>query len=110
MKLYPLLSFFLLAATMQCAAQLPSSRPMPSFFSPAIQKKLADKKPNRQVAASQIQPGLNSNKSRQQLILSTKPANASISHSNGKLPPIQVKKQLPSNNITTYKRRKVEHD
>ena len=109
MKLYPVLSFFMLAATMQCAAQLPSSRPMQSFFSTAIQKKVVDKKPARQIASSQVQSGLNSNKSMQQLTLRATPANTSTSHPNEKLQPVQLKKQLPSNNITTYKRRKIKH-
>ena len=92
---------------MRCAAQLPSSRPMQSFFSPAVQKKLADMKPDRQIATSQVQSGLNSNKSMQQLTLRAKPpTNISISHPNEMLQPVQVKKQLPSNNITTYQRRK----
>ena len=110
MKLYPILSFFLLAATAQCTAQLPSSRPMQSFISPGVQKKVVDKKPARQIATSQIQSGLNSNKSMQQLTLRAKPANTSVSHPNEKLQPAQVKKQLPSNNITTYKRRKIKHN
>ena len=111
MKLYPILLFFLLAATAQCTAQLPSSRPMQSFISPGVQKKVVDKKPARQIATSQIQSGLNSNKSMQQLTFRAKPpVNTSVSHPNEKLQPVQVKKQLPSNNITTYKRRKIKHN